>query len=195
MRRFLLVVLLVTVTVTGSVAAAPNGTNASSPTSGSAPSNSSSSNTTVVTGGPLPVDGVTTVTGWKYADGVMRVTLKVSQYHVITLSGSAERQGRVAHSAFRRVTLQRGETTTVTIPADRIDGRASVGITTSACISSGSCPTVYSREDSSGSLLPGTPSGSDWIVTFVAAGIAALLGALAAGLGYKRFIGGRRNVF
>ncbi|QLC34039.1 hypothetical protein EFA46_007425 [Halarchaeum sp. CBA1220] len=68
-------------------------------------------------------------------------------------------------------------------------------MTTGACIESGSCPTVYSREDSSGSLLPGTPSNGDWIVTFGAAALAALLGALAAGLGYKRYIGGRRHVF
>ncbi|MBP2250763.1 hypothetical protein J2754_001080 [Halarchaeum solikamskense] len=160
-----------------------------------ASTNATSANETVVSGGPVPVDGVTTITGWSYQDGTMRVTLEASQYHVITLSGSAQRSGRVAHSAFRRVILQGGETRTVTVPADRVDGRASVGATTSACIASGSCPAVYSREDSSMSLLPGRPSGSDWIVTFFAAGFAALLGAAVAGFGYKRYVGGRRRVF
>ncbi|GGN17875.1 hypothetical protein GCM10009021_18460 [Halarchaeum nitratireducens] len=127
-------------------AAAPNGS-------------TTSTNATVVAGGhPVSVDGVMTIQGWEYEDGRFNVTLTASQYHVATLAASARASERVAHSPYRQVVLEGSESTTVSIPADRVDGEASVSVTTGACIQSGSCPTVYSDDTSLGSPFGGSPT-------------------------------------
>ncbi|QLC34076.1 hypothetical protein EFA46_007615 [Halarchaeum sp. CBA1220] len=146
MRRLLLVIAVLGVAV-APAAAAPNG------------STTTSTNATVVAGGhPVAVDGVMTIQGWEYENGRFNVTLTASQYHVATLAASARASDRVAHSPYRQVVLQGGESTTVSIPADRVDGEASVSVTTGACIQSGSCPTVYSDDTSLGSPFGGSPT-------------------------------------
>lgn len=148
MKRLLLVALaLSTLAIgVGGAAAANNSTTTATSSSGPA----------VATGGhPVAVDGVLSVQGWTYQGGRLNVTLQASQYKSATLSASAESTGRVAHAAYRQVILQRGETRTVSLPADRIDGQASVSVTTGACIASGSCPTLYSN-DNTGPWLTGS---------------------------------------
>ncbi|WP_188878851.1 hypothetical protein [Halarchaeum grantii] len=142
-RRTLLAVLLVATVAVGGAGVA------------SAAGNNSTTATPVADGGhPVAVDGVLSVTGWEYEDGRMNVTLRASQYKSVTLAASAEANGRVAQAAYRQVVLQRGDTTTVSLPADRVDGAASVSVTTGACIASGSCPTIYS-DDNTGPWLTG----------------------------------------
>ncbi|GGM69319.1 hypothetical protein J2752_001966 [Halarchaeum rubridurum] len=146
MKRLLLVLLaLSTLAVgVGSAAAANNTTT----TTATGPP--------VATGGhPVAVDGVLSVQGWTYENGRMNVTLQAAQYKSATLAASAESTGRVAQAAYRQVILQRGETRTVSLPADRVDGQASVSVTTGACIASGSCPTIYSN-DNTGPWLTGS---------------------------------------
>lgn len=144
MKRILLVVLVVATVTAGGAGVASAANNSTTTTA-----------TPAATGGhPVAVDGVLTVTGWTYDDGMMNVTLRASQYKAVTLSASAEKSGKVAHAAYRQVILQRGERKTVSLPADRIDGAASVSVTTSACIASGACPTIYS-DDTTGPWLTG----------------------------------------
>ncbi|WP_435098475.1 hypothetical protein [Halarchaeum sp. P4] len=148
-RSILLVVLVVTIAIVGGVgvaSAANNSTTTSSPP-------------TPAGGHPVAVDGVLTIQGWTYEDGIMNVTLQASQYKSVTLSASAEKQGKVSSAAYRQVILQRGETTTISLPADRIDGAASVSVTTSACIASGSCPTIYSNDNTGPWLTGGSEVG------------------------------------
>lgn len=164
MKRLLVVmVMLATVTVApaAAVPAANNSTGSASTTTANATDLS-------LSGGPVAVDGVTTVTGWTFADGQMRVRLRASQYHVVTLAASAETTGRVSHNAYRSVVMHGGETATVALPADRTDGTASVSLTTSACIDSGTCPTLYSEDTSVGNPYAAVGPTAGW---FAGAGV------------------------
>lgn len=129
----------------------------------------------------IEVDQNTHVTNYQHRDGEMVVTL-VTEAPVTRVTLSESIGGDVAGSGYfsvRQVTLTRGEPTTVTVPARKVDGKAVVTLTTSACISAGKCP--YLQAGSGGGLL--FTESIDWGLGY----LIFIIGSIGTAYGTKRY--------
>lgn len=99
----------------------------------------------------IPVDDNTHVAAYEYVGGKFRVTLVTSAaVSRVTVSEAVggDNSG-TGYFSVRQVTLTRGEPTTVTVPAEQVDGKAVITLTTRACINSGKCPYIQAGSGSS----------------------------------------------
>jgi hypothetical protein len=92
----------------------------------------------------IQVDSQTYVADYEYRNGKFRVTLTTSAaVRRVTISEAiGGDDAGTGYFNVRQVTLSRGEPTTVTVPAEMVDGKAVVSLTTRACIAAGKCPYI-----------------------------------------------------
>jgi hypothetical protein len=144
-------VLLALAALTGALVASPAAATQQTPennTTTTTPTTTPEDDTRNVS---IPVDQNTHVAAYEYVGGEFRVTL-VTSAPVTRVTVSEAIGGDVGGTGYfsvRQVTLIRGEPTTVTIPAEQVDGKAVITLTTSACIQSGKCPYIQAGSGSS----------------------------------------------
>jgi hypothetical protein len=124
----------------------------------------------------IQVDDQTYVAGYEYRNGEFRVTLTTSAaVRRVTISeaigGDTEGAG---YFAVRQVTLTRGKPTTVTVPAEQIDGKAIVSLTTRSCIQAGKCPYIQAGSGS-GQIFNGSATWTKVWGVFIVGSIGTTL--------------------
>jgi hypothetical protein len=120
----------------------------------------------------IPVDQNTHVASYEYVNGKFRVTLVTSApVSRVTISEAVGGDtGGTGYFSVRQVTLTQAEPTTVSVPAEQIDGKAVITLTTSACIQSGKCPYIQAGSGS-GTFFNGSARwGLVYLAAFSAAG-------------------------
>lgn len=138
----------------------------------STPPNATTATTTAEDDGrnvSVQVDSNTYVANYEYVDGEFRVTMvTTAPVTRVTLSEAiGGDKGGTGYFSVRQVTLRNGEPTTVTVPAEQVDGKAVITLTTSACINSGKCPYLQAGSGS-GTFFNGSAT---WGIVYTAGGV------------------------
>jgi biopolymer transport protein ExbD len=135
----------------------------------------------------IQVDDQTYVADYDYRNGKFRVTLTTSAaVRRVTISEAiGGDDAGTGYFSVRQVTLQRGEPTTVEVPAEMVDGKAVVSLTTRQCISSGKCP--YIQQGSGESTF--FDGAAQWNLVY----LAGFIGMTGTAWGTYRYMTSKEN--
>lgn len=121
----------------------------------------------------IRIDNATWVTDYEYRNGKFRLTLVTSAaVRRVTVSEAiGGDDAGTGYFAIRSVILRSGTPTTVTIPAEMVDGKAIVTLTTRGCIQTGKCPYIQAGSGES-TLFDGAAT---WRIVYTA-GFVSMVG-------------------
>jgi hypothetical protein len=160
---------------------------AATPQSDLAPNNSTTTTTADDDGRnvSIQVDGQTWVADYGYANGEFEVTLvTTAALRTVTISEAVGGdKGGSGYFSVRQVRLMPGQPTTVSIPAEQVDGKAVITLTTGQCIQTGKCPYLQAGSGES-TVFDGS---AQWNFVYIAAG-GTFIGAA---FGTRRYV--RKN--